>query len=138
MARYTVWHCMEKDFDGWNEEKKKANANEEYLPLYHQREVRWCRLGVNVGFEQDGTGKGFSRPVLILKGFSRRVCLVVPLTTSKKRNRYYIPIGDVGGEKAAAIISQLRLIDTRRLDQHIDTLDTEIFKRIQKAVRDML
>src|ERR1700738_4995872 len=127
---------MEKDFDAWNEEKKKTNANEEYLPLYYEREIRWCRLGVNVGFEQDGTGKGFSRPVLVFKGFSRRVCLAIPLTTSVKRGKYHIPVGEVGGRKAAVIISQLRLIDTRRLDQHIVTLDKEAFERIRKAVKD--
>jgi mRNA interferase MazF len=129
---------MKKDFDTWNEEKKRADANEEYLPLYQEREVRWCRLGVNVGFEQDGTGKDFSRPVLILKGFSRRVCLVIPLTTSNKSNKYHIAIGEVGGRKATAIISQLRLIDTRRLDQHIATIDKEIFKTIRKTVKAML
>ncbi len=41
-----------KDFDQWNAEKKKTHANEEYFPLYSEREIRWCRLGVNVGFEQ--------------------------------------------------------------------------------------
>ncbi|OGG55711.1 hypothetical protein A2680_03660 [Candidatus Kaiserbacteria bacterium RIFCSPHIGHO2_01_FULL_55_37] len=129
---------MEKDFDVWNEEKKRTNAHEDYLPLYYEREVRWCRLGVNVGFEQDGTGKAFSRPVLIFKGFSRRVCLVIPLTTSTKQNKYHVPVGDVGGRKAAAIISQLRLVDTRRLDQHIVTIDKDTFRRVRKAVKDML
>lgn len=129
---------IKKDFDAWNEEKKKTNSNEEYLPLYYEREVRWCRLGVNVGFEQDGTGKGFSRPVLIFKGFSRRVCLVIPLTTSTKRSVYHVPAGDVAGKKAAAIISQLRLIDTRRLDQHIVTIDKKTFESIRKAVKGML
>lgn len=129
---------MEKDFDTWNEAKKKTDANAEYLPLYYEREVRWCRLGVNVGFEQDGTGKGFSRPVLILKGFSRRVCLVIPLTTSTKKNPYHISVGVVQGKKAAAIISQLRLIDTRRLDQHIAVIDKKTFERMRKAVKDML
>ena len=129
---------MKKDFDSWNEEKKRTNANEEYLPLYYEREIRWCRLGVNVGFEQDGTGRSFSRPVLVFKGFSRRVCLVIPLTTSTKRNRYHVSVGNIGGKKAAAIISQLRLIDTRRLDQHIVTLDKKTFERIRKAVKDLL
>jgi len=128
----------DKDFDTWNEEKKRTDASAEYLPLYHEREVHWCRLGVNVGFEQDGTGAGFSRPVLVLKGFSRRVCLVVPLTTSAKKNRYHIPIGTVDGKRASAIISQLRLVDTRRLDQHIETVEKRIFERMRKAVKDML
>lgn len=129
---------MAKDFDTWNGQKKQIQENESYLPLYSEREIRWCRLGINVGFEQDGTGNGFSRPVLIMKGFSRRVCLIVPLTTSQKKNRYLIPLGTIGDEEAQAIISQLRLIDTRRLDTRIETLDMSRFEKIRKAVKDML
>lgn len=129
---------MEKDFDGWNILKKQTDDLSDYFPLYHKRQIRWCRLGANIGFEQDGTGDGFSRPVLILKGFSRRVCLAIPLTTSKKKNRYHISVGDIGGRDAYAIISQIRLIDTRRLDTLIETLDEDIFEGVRKAVKDML
>ena len=129
---------MEKDFDSWNEQKKRTHKNEEYLPLYYEREIRWCRLGTNIGFEEDGTGKEFSRPVLILKGFSRHVCLVIPLTTSIKKNRYHFSLGNVGGKKASAIISQLRLIDTRRLDQQIGVVDKDMFEQLRKAVRDLI
>ena len=129
---------MHKNFDEWNELKKKTHDNEDYLPLYHERQVRWCRLGANIGFEQDGTGKDFSRPILILKGFSRQVCLVVPLTTSKKKNPYHTPMGVIGGQKACAIVSQVRLIDTKRLDQHIETIGKKMFGHIRKAVRELL
>jgi mRNA interferase MazF len=129
---------MQKDFDGWNEQKKKTDESGEYLPLYYEREVRWCRLGVNIGFEQDGTGSGYSRPVVVLMGFSRRVCLDIPLTTSTKKNKYHFALGKIGGAEASAIISQLRLIDTRRLDQHIGVVNKEMFKRMRKAVKDML
>lgn len=129
---------MEKHFDEWNELKKSVDGQADYLPLYHERQIRWCRLGVNVGFEQDGTGQDFSRPILILKGFSRRVCLVIPLTTSAKRNRYHVAVGSVGGRQAYAIISQLRLVDTRRLDTLIETLDIELFTSVRKAIKDML
>ena len=127
-----------KDFDAWNEEKKRTDANTAYLPLYHERQVRWCRLGANVGFEQDGSGEDFSRPVLILRGFSRHVCLIVPLTTSAKQNKYRVPVGIVDGVNAVALISQVRLIDTKRLDRHIATLDNETFDRIRKAVKGLL
>ncbi len=129
---------MKKDFDKWNEIKKVTDSKEDYLPLYHERQIRWCRLGLNVGFEQDGTGKGFSRPVLILKGFSRHVCLMVPLTTAKKKSPYYVSVGKVGGKDALAIISQIRLIDTRRLDTLIETLSGEKYASIRKAIKDML
>ena len=129
---------MQKDFDSWNNRKKHIDNQSQYLPLYHEREIRWCRLGINIGFEEDGTGKEYSRPVLVLKGFSRQVCLIIPLTTSVKKNPYNVPIGNVDGKKAAAIVSQLRLIDTKRLDKHIITLDQEMFQIIRKTVKDLL
>jgi len=129
---------MMKKFDEWNKEKKRTDANNAYNPLYHERQIRWCRLGVNVGYEQDGTGKDFSRPVLILKGFSRHVCLVAPLTTSTKDNPYHIDVGVVGGKRASVIISQIRLIDTRRLDTLIETLSKEQYSVVRRAVKAML
>ncbi len=126
-----------KDFDNWNDRKKHIHKQSQYLPLYQEREVRWCRLGINIGFEQDGTGVEYSRPVLILRGFSRQVCLVVPLTTSTKKNKYHVSVGVIADKKASAIISQLRLIDTKRLDQHIATLDKDVFAEIKKAVKNL-
>ena len=128
---------MQKDFDGWNEQKKEVNAREDIL-LYHERDIRWCRLGTNVGFEQDGTGAGRARPVLVLKAFNRRVCLVVPLTTAVKQNPYHISIGLIGGRPASAIISQLRLIDTKRLTVKIARLDKATFDKIRKAIKEYL
>ena len=128
---------MEKNFDEWNEQKKKINDRQDTL-LYREREVRWCQLGINVGFEQDGTGREHARPVLILKAFSRSVCLIVPLTTSAKRNPYHVSVGAVADRKAFAIISQVRLVDTKRLDQKIDNLDKEAFEGVKKAIKDML
>ena len=128
---------MEKDFDRWNELKKQVNAAEA-LPLYHAREIWWAHLGVNVGYEQDGTGPSYERPVLIIRGLSPYVCLVVPLTTSKKRDRFYITAGVVEGKSAAAIVSQIRLIDTRRLINKVGTLERALFDPIRKAARKLL
>jgi mRNA interferase MazF len=128
---------MEKDFDRWNDHKKQVHARDD-VPDYHAREVWWCTLGTNIGFEQDGTGIGHARPVLVLKGFSRNVCVIVPLTTSKKVSHYHWPAGKIEDRVAFAIISQLRLIDTRRLTNKIATMDAMTFKKIRNAVRDIL
>ncbi len=128
---------MEKDFDKWNEAKKRVNHQED-TKLYHTREIWWATLGLNVGYEQDGTGKEFQRPVLVLRGFSKFVCLVVPLTTSQKKNRYHTSVGLVDGKEAAAIISQVRLIDTRRLVNKVGTLEEHLFENVKNAVRGIL
>jgi Growth inhibitor len=125
-----------KDFDHWNKLKKGVNSGEG--KLYKERDIWWCSLGVNVGFEQDGTGKAFERPVVVLRGFSRAVCLVVPLTTSTKENKYHLALGDVDGKPAAAIVSQVRLIDTRRFIDKVGMLDKEKFQELKNVVKDLL
>ena len=128
---------MQKDFDGWNGVKKDVHIRSN-VPLYKTREIWWANLGLNVGYEQDGTGTHYKRPVLVLRGLSPHVCIVLPLTASSKRDRFYIDIGDVAGKQAAAIISQIRLVDTRRLVEKISTLDRAHFDLIRKAARDLL
>ena len=57
---------MEKDFDGWNLSKKALHAREAKI-YCHPREIWWCAFGVNIGFEQDGTGRNFDRPVAVIR-----------------------------------------------------------------------
>src|SRR3989344_8604208 len=102
-----------KDFDGWNEKKKKIH-HEGVSPFFHEREVWWCSLGVNVGFEQDGAGAEYRRPILILKGLSRETCLAIPLTTSTHPHRLRPSVGLVEGQEARALLYQMRVIDTKR------------------------
>lgn len=128
---------MEKDFDAWNQHKKDIDTKGE-TKLYHQREVWWCSLGVNIGSEQDGAGVEYQRPVLIVKGLSARTCLVLPLTTSPKQHPMRAPVGVIDGKQASAILSQIRVIDIKRLVEKVSFIEKEIFEQIRKAVKDML
>jgi len=82
-----------KDFDKWNELKKETNSEE--TRLYTVREVWWCRLGVNVGSEQDGSGELFLRPVVIVRAFGPSICLVIPLTASLNKHPLRVPVGKI-------------------------------------------
>lgn len=125
---------MKKDFDSWNEKKKLLNNSD--VSFYHERDVWWCSLGINVGFEQDGKGEDFSRPVLVIKGFSKNVLLCIPLTTKLKEGKYYHDIS-LGDEiKRKVILSQIRLIDSKRFEEKICTIDEIQFNAIkQKIIR---
>ena len=127
---------MQKDFDGWN--KRKKEINQEQPNFYHEREIRWCSLGINIGFEQDGTSKTYRRPVLILRGFSRNVCLIVPMTTSTKKNPYHLEVATIEGQKSFAILSQIRLIDTKRLHDRLIILDKKRFEEIKKVIKHLI
>ena len=123
---------MPKNFDRWNEIKKKTNR--EGVRLYTVREIWWCRLGVNVGSEQDGSGAEFLRPVVIVRSFGANICLVVPLTASVRRHPLRIAVGTVKDKEASALISQMRVIDTRRLVEKVGFLDKEKFLVLKKAI----
>ena len=127
---------MQKDFDSWNNKKKEIN--EKIGPFCHERELWWCALGINVGFEQDGSDTEYRRPILILKGLSKETCLVIPLTTSKSIHKLRPSIGLVEEKEASALLSQIKVIDTKRLVRKIGNLDKEIFESIRKTVKDIL
>ena len=124
---------MQKDFDGWNEKKKRVN--EERPRFYTVREVWWCNLGVNVGTEQDGKGELFLRPCVIVRAFGKDACMVVPLTTSTREHPLRIDIGIVQGEAAKANISQMRIVDTRRLAEKVGFLDQEMFNIMRNRIK---
>ena len=108
---------LKKIFDTWNELKKQTN--EELPRLYTVREIWWCRLGVNIGTKQDGGETLFLRPVVIVRSFGANACCVVPLTTSLKKHSVRVPVGLVQGKNASANISQIKVVDTRRLVEKI-------------------
>lgn len=128
---------MEKDFKGWFDDKRKLDA-EEKPPFYHEREIWWCALGVNVGSEQDGTGKNFDRPVVVVRGFNKDVCFIVALTGKKRDSKFHLYLGKVEEVEASAILSQVRLIDTRRLVKKICTLDDGKFEELKVRLRNIL
>ncbi len=126
-----------KDFDRWNTLKKETDLQSK-RPFYKEREVWRCILGVNIGFEQDGKGPLSLRPVLIVKGLSRLTCLIVPLTTSMKANRYHFAVGTFSGGPSYAILSQIRFIDDKRLHAKMGMIDEVCFDGMRKAIKEFL
>ncbi len=131
-----MWYTLlMKDFDGWNTQKKYIDDHGENK-FYHPRDIWWCRLGLNIGFEQDGKDKEYERPVLVLKSFGKNICLIVPLTTSLHKHKYRTQIGLVEEKEATVILSQIKVIDTKRFVEKIGVLDKEKFTEIQKHIRE--
>ena len=128
---------MSKDFEGWNNKKRRIHeANK--APFFHEREVWWCSLGINVGSEQDGTGTNYDRPVVIIRGFNKDLFFGVALTGKKKHGAYYFPIGEIENRQATAVLSQVRLIDAKRLVRKSCTLDEKVFSRLKDALQKVL
>jgi mRNA interferase MazF len=127
----------EKDFTYWHTEKTEIQSGKE-RPFFHEREVWFSTIGANIGFEQDGRGDKFLRPVLILKKFNNEVLWAIPLTTKSKQGKYYFSFSLEGVEGSTAILSQLRLLDAKRLQYKIGNISTEEFKELKTKLRQLL
>ena len=120
------WHCL----------KKKIHESPKSL-YFHEREIWFCSLGLNVGYEQDGWHNNFERPVLILKKFNQRIFLAIPLTSKNKKGKYYYQF-TYKNKKYSAILSQLRLLDSKRLSRKIRVLPKLDFEIIKKGIKKLI
>ena len=121
---------MSKDFDTWNEQKKSLDRATKHI-LFKEREVWWCRLGVNVGYEQNGKGDNFFRPILVLKKFNNDMLIGLPLSTVVKPSNSFYHTFQFNGKEQSIIIAQIRLFDAKRLSHRLGMLKGEDFGLIK-------
>ena len=127
---------MNKDFKSWHLKKEKIHTA--YTrPFFSEREIWYCACGVNVGFEQDGKGKDYLRPVLIFKKFNKEIFWAVPLTSAIKDSKFYYAI-NFGEKSCSLILSQLRLIDSKRLSHKIGVLSKRQFAQSSKNLQALM
>lgn len=126
-----------KDFTGWS--KVKQNTEESrHLPTFQEREIWWCKVGVNIGHEVDGKNQFYNRPVLIVKKFNVRLFWGVALSTQIKEDRHYLLI-NIQGEKQSVMLSHLRLYDSKRLQgKAIAKLPHKQFDEVKSAIKKLL
>ena len=128
---------MEKDFDNWNTRKKDLHAKKRY-PTFKEREVWWCYVGTNIGHEIDGPGTDFLRPALILRRFNEHVAWVLPLTRTKKGKPFYHTLRTKRLMDSRIILSQLRLISSKRLRSLMARVSPAEFQEIQDELNGLI
>jgi len=129
---------MNKDYNTWMPVKSNINNSESYPIGFKERDVWICNIGENIGFEEDGKGKDFTRPVLILKVFNRKFCHIIPLSTTENRGKHYYPFDGNTGKTSVAILSQIRSIDATRLHEKIGKVSKEDFEKIKKQIKELI
>ncbi len=122
-----------KDFKSWHKKKVIVDGLSARL-FFQERDVWWCSLGENIGFEQDGKGEDFARPVLVFKKFNNEVFWAIPLSTKIKSGKFYLSVGLLDMIPRVVILSQLRLIDAKRLVSKLGVVNKINYKEIEKAV----
>lgn len=120
-----------KDFSKWNRLKIETDSSKSLIPI-REGEIRWCRIGINVGNEVLGKGEEFIRPVLIMKKFSSDVFLGIPLSTKMRFGTWFYQIRILESDQIL-ILNQARLLDRKRLQDKLVEISEVELKEIKKA-----
>lgn len=126
-----------KRFLEWIGLKTQLHLGSQKMPFVREGEIWWASLGENVGFEINGKSKFFTRPVIILKRFSRGFYFVIPTTTQSHFGTWYVPFS-LQNRVEIACLHQARCLDYRRLYSKLGELKPLETKKIKQAFYKLL
>lgn len=131
-------------YDAWNTEKKALSRTASSPPLFKEREIWWCALGVNVGMEQNGDTAShegrpptFRRPVLVIKKLSHDRAVVLPLTTQGRDSTWFFEI-TVSGRRSWVLLNQIRMVSALRFSKRQAVLPEPEFLVVKAACRTVI
>jgi hypothetical protein len=59
--------------------------------------------------------------------------MTVEMTGKKKEGKYYFYIGEIDKRESSVILSQIRLLDTKRLVRKMETISEPVFEKIKMS-----
>ncbi len=126
-----------KKFDEWNEVKKQVDTRSNVIQ-FKEREVYWASVGENIGFEQNGKGADFSRPVLIIKKLNNHLFFGVPLSTQSRTGSFFFEFELLSNKTSTALLVQAKAYDVKRLDQKIGMIQKNDFEQLKVKMKELL
>ena len=131
---------MNAKYNNWNEIKKSVE-NENLFVGFKDRDIFYMKMGKNIGYEQDGKGDNFVRPIVIVKGFNKDIFFGIPLSTKIKEGRYYYKFQFQKKDELItniALLSQMRLFSTKRLLNKIGMISKEDFTKMKNKFKSLI
>jgi len=102
-------------------------------------------MGENLGFEQNGKGENFVRPVIVFKKFNRNMFLGIPLSSQVKDGSYFFKFEfdkrskhGVVVSKNIAILVQMRLYSNKRLLNKIGVINKDKFEKMSEELKKLI
>lgn len=128
---------MKKDFQRWHTLKSSIHEASP-TPLFRERELWWCSLGANIGVEADGKNDLFERPILVWRKFNKEMFWGLPITSKEKTGKsFYFTFG-FQGETPTVVLSQLRVLSSKRLIRRLGKLSDSEFEKLNNAISDFI
>ena len=135
---------MIENLDKWNGLKKQLSKKEKLIS-FKDRDIFYMNMGENLGFEQNGKGESFVRPVIIFKKFNKNMFLGIPISSQVKEGSYFFKFefekrSKQGSKisKNIAILVQLRLYSSKRLLNKIGVINKESFEKMSDDLKKLV
>ena len=133
----TQKNLFKQEFEKWNQEKILLNKNNN-LRTYREWELWYISMWKNIWFEQDWKWEKFLRPVLIFKKFNKNIFYWIPLTTKEKNNIFHFWFINTKWKQSFAILSQMRLFDSKRLLRNIWSIKFRDLKILKQKIKELI
>ena len=128
---------MPNNYDRWNKIKKETQK-ENILFGFKQRDIFNVKVGHNIGFEQNGKGKDFVRPVLIYKKLTKDMFIGIPLTTSIRKGSFFYEFNFIEDKISVAILAQAKLFSSKILLNKLGVINQNNFENLKKKYLKLL
>lgn len=125
-----------KKFNEWNEVKKETEHISDKV-YFKERDIFWTRIGENIGFEQNGKGNEFQRPILVVKKYTNDMFLGVPLSTTIRDGSFYFSF-TLDNKTSTALLVQHKLCSNKRLMKKIGMINKRDFENLKIKLHDLI
>jgi mRNA interferase MazF len=119
-----------QEYDKWNKVKKET-SKEVSVVGYKTRDIFNVKVGKNIGFEQNGKGNEFVRPVVVYKKFTKDMFIGIPLTTTKREGNFFFHFEFIPNKTSVAILPQAKLFSSKRLLNKIGVINKSDYEKLK-------
>ncbi len=126
-----------KQFNKWNQVKQETELINKRV-YFKERDIFWTRIGENIGFEQNGKGDEFQRPILIIKRYTNDMFLGVPLSTTLRDGSFYFQFNFSEDKKSTALLVQHKLYSHKRLMKKIGMINKDDFEQLKIKLHNLI
>jgi len=128
---------MSTTYINWKNLKYELILSEASPPRFNERDIWWCSIGLNVGYEINGKNDLVERPVLVLKKYNNSMFFGLPLTT-KQKNYDSRHSTNVNGKDADIILDQGKSFSAKRLNRRERVIGYKEFDLVKQKLSTFL
>ena len=123
--------------NNWNDVKQNTQKTNKKV-YFKERDIFWLKIGENIGFEQNGKGDKFQRPVLVVKRYTNDMFLGIPLSTTQREGSFYFQFTFLEDKISTALLVQHKLFSSKRFIKKIGKINENDFKELKKKLYDLI